>query len=49
MGLRPFKKTEPIQGRIFIGSDHVYFFSEIGENKLELYSAINRRSFYLHE
>ncbi|MBG0781450.1 MAG: hypothetical protein H0S84_04205 [Bacteroidales bacterium] len=49
MGLRPFKKTEPIQGRIYIGTDRVYFFSEIGDNKLELYSAINQSSFYLHE
>jgi len=47
LDLKPFKKNEAINANIFIGTDHVYFFSETDNNKLQLYSIINRTSFYL--
>lgn len=47
LDLKPFKKDETITGSIFLGEDHVYFFSETANNRLELYSVINRNSFYL--
>ncbi|MBU2558641.1 MAG: hypothetical protein KJ578_12760 [Bacteroidetes bacterium] len=49
LGLRLFKKPELIEGVIYIGAERVYFFTETTAEILELYSIINRNSFYLLE
>ncbi len=46
IGLVP-KKTENISSRIFIKNDKVYFFEDLKDNKLRLFSIINERSFFL--
>ena len=46
IGIVP-KKTEKISSRIFIKNDKVYFFEDLKNNKLRLFSIINERSFFL--
>lgn len=46
IGLVP-KKAEKISSRIFIKNDKVYFFEDLKNNKLRLFSIINERSFFL--
>ncbi|PLX03954.1 MAG: hypothetical protein C0595_05105 [Marinilabiliales bacterium] len=46
VGLVP-KKAEKISSQIFIKNDKVYFFEDLKNNKLRLFSIINERSFFL--
>jgi len=46
--LMRFNKVKEIDAAIYIGIDKVYFFEEISDKKLKLYSVLNKCSFYLN-
>ena len=45
-GLKP-KKADKISSRIFIKNGKVYFFEDLHNDNLRLFSIINERSFFL--
>jgi len=46
IGLVP-RKAEQISSRVFIKNHKVYFFEDLKNSKLRLFSIINERSFFL--
>lgn len=41
------RKTDQISSKIFIKNSKVYFFEDLKNSKLRLFSIINERSFFL--
>lgn len=46
IGLIP-RKTDQISSKVFIKNSKVYFFEDLKNSKLRLFSIINERSFFL--
>jgi hypothetical protein len=46
VGLIP-RKTNHITSRVFVKSNKVYFFEDLKNSKLRLFSIINEKSFFL--
>lgn len=48
LDLVEFNKVKEIDALIYIGTKKVYFFEKITDEKLKLYSILNKSSFYLN-
>ena len=46
IGLVP-RKADQISSKVFVKNDKVYFFENLKNNRLRLFSIINERSFFL--
>lgn len=41
------KRINDISSKVFVKNNEVYFFEDLSNNKLRLFSVINKRSFFL--